>query len=172
MSESLKTPKTARKMKLTLPLSSGPPVNFANIMGLGKDTHTTPEQFSYLALTFYASYLVSEPFAGYALQKLPVAKVLGCNSTIRPIAYSCSQVEAPASSAYSSGLSADPSPIVILWGLCVLLNCVAKDYATLVVLRVLLGCFEACVAPRYSTHSSLLRTPDIPESVLMGLISV
>jgi hypothetical protein len=50
-------------------------------MGLGKDTHTTPHQFSDLALAFYVAYLVFEPLAGYLLQKLPVAKVLGANGT-------------------------------------------------------------------------------------------
>jgi hypothetical protein len=48
-------------------------------MGLGKDTNTTPGQFSDLAWSFYLSYLVCEPLAGYLLQKLPVAKFLGVN---------------------------------------------------------------------------------------------
>jgi hypothetical protein len=48
-------------------------------MGLGNDTHTSPSQFSDLALAFYVSYLVSEPLAGYLLQQLPVAKFLGGN---------------------------------------------------------------------------------------------
>ncbi|KAL7928218.1 major facilitator superfamily domain-containing protein [Trichoderma chlorosporum] len=46
-------------------------INFANIMGLGKDTHSTPFQFSDLALIFYAASFVSEPLSGYLLQKLP-----------------------------------------------------------------------------------------------------
>ncbi|PYH98214.1 allantoate permease [Aspergillus ellipticus CBS 707.79] len=36
---------------------------------------------------------------------------------------------------------------VTLWGLLTILNCVAKNFAGLVVLRVLLGCFESAVAP-------------------------
>ncbi|KAL3420336.1 allantoate permease [Phlyctema vagabunda] len=36
---------------------------------------------------------------------------------------------------------------VMLWGLCVTMNCACKNYASLVALRVLLGCFEAAVAP-------------------------
>ncbi|RDW80905.1 MFS transporter-18 [Coleophoma crateriformis] len=36
---------------------------------------------------------------------------------------------------------------VILWGVCVTMNCACKNFASLVALRVLLGCFEAAVAP-------------------------
>ncbi|KEF57192.1 uncharacterized protein A1O9_07382 [Exophiala aquamarina CBS 119918] len=90
-------------------------INFANIMGLGKDTHTSPAQFSHLALSFWVSYLAFEPLSGYLLQKLPVAKYLGFN--------------------------------VVLWGICVTFNCVCKNYASLVALRVLLGVFESCVSP-------------------------
>ncbi|KAL7904995.1 major facilitator superfamily domain-containing protein [Trichoderma velutinum] len=54
-------------------------INFANIMGLGKDTHSTPSQFSDLALVFYVAYLVSEPLSSYLLQRFPVAKFLGIN---------------------------------------------------------------------------------------------
>ncbi|PYH49058.1 putative MFS transporter [Aspergillus saccharolyticus JOP 1030-1] len=36
---------------------------------------------------------------------------------------------------------------VTLWGLLTTLNCVAKNFAGLVILRVLLGCFESAVAP-------------------------
>ncbi|KAI9747657.1 MAG: hypothetical protein M4579_007421 [Chaenotheca gracillima] len=36
---------------------------------------------------------------------------------------------------------------VILWGICVTMNCVCKNFASLVAVRVLLGCFEAAVAP-------------------------
>jgi hypothetical protein len=39
--------------------------------------------------------------------------------------------------------------VVTLWGLLTTLNCAAKNYAGLVVLRVLLGCFESAVAPAY-----------------------
>jgi hypothetical protein len=51
-------------------------------MGLGKDTHTTPSQYSYLALAFYVSYFACELPTGYLLQKLPVAKYLGINGMI------------------------------------------------------------------------------------------
>ncbi|TVY44230.1 Thiamine pathway transporter [Lachnellula occidentalis] len=36
---------------------------------------------------------------------------------------------------------------VILWGICVTMNCACKNFASLVALRVLLGCFESAVAP-------------------------
>ncbi|KAH9908560.1 hypothetical protein F4778DRAFT_776850 [Xylariomycetidae sp. FL2044] len=35
----------------------------------------------------------------------------------------------------------------VLWGIVVTLNCACKSYAPIVALRVLLGCFEASVAP-------------------------
>lgn len=54
-------------------------VNFANIMGLSKDTGMSPSQFSDLAWSFYLAYLLAEPLAGYLLQRLPVGKFLGCN---------------------------------------------------------------------------------------------
>ncbi|KAH8891611.1 MFS general substrate transporter [Thozetella sp. PMI_491] len=98
-------------------------INFANIMGLSADTGTSPAQFASLAWAFYLAYLLSEPVAGYLLQKLPVAKVLGCN--------------------------------VILWGICVTLNCVCKNYASLITLRVLLGVFESCVSPSMMLITSM-----------------
>lgn len=36
---------------------------------------------------------------------------------------------------------------VILWGICVTLNCVAKSFGSLVAIRALLGVFESAVAP-------------------------
>jgi sugar phosphate permease len=36
---------------------------------------------------------------------------------------------------------------VILWGICVTMTCACKNYASLVAVRVLLGCFESAVAP-------------------------
>lgn len=113
-------------------------VNFANIMGLGKDTHTSPSQFSNLALSFWVSYLACEPLAGYLLQKLPVGKFLAVNGM------SSNEIQNPCS--YFCA-------IVILWGLCVALNCVCKDYVSLVTLRVLLGIFESCVSPRYECYA-------------------
>jgi hypothetical protein len=37
--------------------------------------------------------------------------------------------------------------IVILWGICVAMNCVCKNFGSLITVRVLLGCFESAVAP-------------------------
>lgn len=36
---------------------------------------------------------------------------------------------------------------VVLWGVCVTLNCVCKSFGSLIAVRVLLGCFESAVAP-------------------------
>lgn len=46
-------------------------------MGLQADTNTTPDQFSYLALAFYCSYLICEIPQGYLMQRFPTAKYLG-----------------------------------------------------------------------------------------------
>ncbi|OJK03037.1 hypothetical protein ASPACDRAFT_23420 [Aspergillus aculeatus ATCC 16872] len=90
-------------------------INYASVMGLLEDTGMRTDQFSHLALVFYASYLFFELPTGYLMQRLPTAKYLGLNVT--------------------------------LWGLLTTLNCVAKNFVGLVVLRVLLGCFESAVAP-------------------------
>lgn len=37
---------------------------------------------------------------------------------------------------------------VTLWGVVVALNCVCKNYASLLALRIVLGIFESCVSPR------------------------
>lgn len=49
-------------------------------------------------------------------------------------------------------------PLVTIWGLTTTLNCTAKKFPGLMVLRVLLGCFESAIAPAY-VHSprTLLR---------------
>nr|POF07663.1 thiamine pathway transporter thi73 [Quercus suber] len=52
-------------------------INYANVMGLQADTHISKDQFSYLALVFYVTYLVFEFPHGYAMQRLPTAKYLG-----------------------------------------------------------------------------------------------
>jgi sugar phosphate permease len=52
-------------------------INYANVMGLQEDTNTNAAQFSYLAMIFYVSYLVSEIPQGYLMQRFPTAKYLG-----------------------------------------------------------------------------------------------
>ncbi|EFR00101.1 allantoate permease [Nannizzia gypsea CBS 118893] len=92
-------------------------INFASIMGLLEDAHLDTNQYSYLGLAFYVSYLFFELPTGYLMQRFPTAKYLGANRKF------------------------------ILWGTVVTLNCAAKNFAGLLVLRLLLGCFEASVAP-------------------------
>lgn len=48
-------------------------------MGLLDDTGMRTDQFSHLALVFYASYLFFELPTGYLMQRLPTAKYLGLN---------------------------------------------------------------------------------------------
>ncbi|KAH9432924.1 hypothetical protein MCOR02_007597 [Pyricularia oryzae] len=90
-------------------------INYANVMGLQKDTGINTDQYSQLALIFYVSYLVFEFPTGYLMQRLPTSKYLGFN--------------------------------VCAWGMMVACTAAANSWAGLVTLRVLLGCFEAVVAP-------------------------
>ncbi|KAK8050300.1 allantoate permease [Apiospora phragmitis] len=90
-------------------------INYANVMGLRKDTGITGDQYSELATVFYVTYLAFEFPTAYLMQRLPTAKFLGVN--------------------------------VLLWGLMVTCNSTSHNWAGLVALRVLLGCFEAAVAP-------------------------
>ncbi|KAK7924429.1 allantoin permease [Apiospora marii] len=90
-------------------------INYANVMGLRKDTGITGDQYSELATVFYVTYLAFEFPTAYLMQRLPTAKFLGVN--------------------------------VLLWGLMVTCNSTSHNWAGLVSLRVLLGCFEASVAP-------------------------
>lgn len=52
-------------------------INYANVMGLQKDTHITGNQFSQLAMIFYVSYLAFEFPHGWGMQRFPTAKYLG-----------------------------------------------------------------------------------------------
>lgn len=54
--------------------------------------------------------------------------------------------------------------VVTLWGLLTTLNCAAKNYAGLIVLRVLLGCFESAVAPAYVAITPI----SMPGNILTG----
>lgn len=48
-------------------------------MGLLEDAHLDTNQYSYLGLAFYVSYLFFEFPTGYLMQRLPTAKYLGAN---------------------------------------------------------------------------------------------
>ncbi|KAJ6110881.1 allantoate permease [Penicillium sp. IBT 16267x] len=90
-------------------------INYASVMGLLTDTHIQTNQFSYLALAFYVTYLIFELPTGYLMQRLPTAKYLGAN--------------------------------VALWGLITTMNSTAKNFGSLLALRIILGVFESCIAP-------------------------
>ena len=53
-------------------------------MGLFEDTNIDTDQFSYLALAFYVTYLFFEIPTGYLMQRLPTAKYLGANRGFTP----------------------------------------------------------------------------------------
>ena len=48
-------------------------------MGIQEDTNMKGDQFSYMALVFYITYLAFELPTGYLMQRLPLAKYLGFN---------------------------------------------------------------------------------------------
>ncbi|GAB7347008.1 hypothetical protein MBLNU459_g3157t1 [Dothideomycetes sp. NU459] len=52
-------------------------INYASAYGLQKGTHLHGQQYSWLGSIFYFGYLVAQYPAGYLLQRLPIAKVLG-----------------------------------------------------------------------------------------------
>jgi hypothetical protein len=61
--------------------------------------------------------------------------------------------------------------VVTLWGLLTTLNCAAKNYAGLIVLRVLLGCFESAVAPAYVAIPSISMLANILTGTRLILIT-
>lgn len=52
-------------------------INSASVFGLKQGTHLQGQQYSWLTSLFYIGYLVAQPVAGYALQRLPLGKFIG-----------------------------------------------------------------------------------------------
>lgn len=90
-------------------------LNYAAVMGIKSYLKPNSNQFSDLGTILYVAYIVGEPVNAYLFQKLPAAKLLGCN--------------------------------IFLWGVVIIGHAFLKSYASLMVVRALLGFFEACVAP-------------------------
>ena len=55
-------------------------VSYAAVMGIRTDNNIDTNQYSYLALAFYVTFLFFELPQGYALQRFPISKYLGMNS--------------------------------------------------------------------------------------------
>lgn len=87
-------------------------LNYAAVMGIKDNLHGN--EFSNTGTIFYLGYLLTEPFAGFLIQKLPIGRFLGA--------------------------------IVVLWGITTSCHAATKTYAGLMIVRVLLGIFEAPVA--------------------------
>lgn len=51
-------------------------INYASVYGLQKGTHLKGQQYAWLSSIFYIGYLVAQFPAGYAIQRLPIGKVL------------------------------------------------------------------------------------------------
>lgn len=52
-------------------------INYASVYGLQEGTHLHGQDYSWLGSIFYFGYFVAQYPAGYALQRLPIAKFLG-----------------------------------------------------------------------------------------------
>ncbi|KAI0436602.1 MFS general substrate transporter [Xylaria telfairii] len=52
-------------------------INSASVFGLKQGTNLHGQQYSWLTSLFYIGYLVAQPVAGYALQRLPLGKFIG-----------------------------------------------------------------------------------------------
>ncbi|GAW25924.1 putative MFS general substrate transporter [Rosellinia necatrix] len=52
-------------------------INSASVFGLKQGTNLHGQQYSWLSSLFYIGYLVAQPVAGYALQRLPLGKFIG-----------------------------------------------------------------------------------------------
>ncbi|KAK6440758.1 hypothetical protein LTR95_003008 [Oleoguttula sp. CCFEE 5521] len=55
-------------------------IKYASVYGLQKATHLKGQQFAWLSTIFYLRYLVAQFPAGYAIQRLPIGKVLACTT--------------------------------------------------------------------------------------------
>ncbi|KAK5713747.1 hypothetical protein LTR17_017514 [Elasticomyces elasticus] len=52
-------------------------INFASVFHLQEGTHLHGQQYAWLSSIFYFGYLVAQYPAGYAMQRLPIAKFIG-----------------------------------------------------------------------------------------------
>ncbi|KAH8903406.1 MFS general substrate transporter [Coniochaeta sp. PMI_546] len=55
-------------------------INFASVYGLQKGTNLHGQDYSWLSSIFYFGYLFAQYPAGYLMQRLPVAKVIGAST--------------------------------------------------------------------------------------------
>ncbi|KAJ9656357.1 hypothetical protein H2198_005040 [Neophaeococcomyces mojaviensis] len=64
-------------------------INYANVMGLQKDTGITGNQYSQLAMIFYVSYLCLEFPHSWGIQRFPTAKYIGIMVTLWGLILAC-----------------------------------------------------------------------------------
>ncbi|KAF7845962.1 hypothetical protein BT93_L5800 [Corymbia citriodora subsp. variegata] len=77
-------------------------LNFASVYGLKTGTHLVGQDYSWLGSIFYFGYLVAQYPAGYLLQRLPTAKVLG----VTTIVWGCVLITTPACTSFG-GIAAN-----------------------------------------------------------------
>lgn len=110
------------------------PVNYANVMGLSTDTGMNAADFSYLATFFYVTFAVFQPLHAFLMQKFPTAKYLAVNVVLWGIMIACKT---------SSRLEQNARHLTHAF----LVHSACKNFGGLIVVRLLLGCFEAASAP-------------------------
>lgn len=54
-------------------------LNYANLLGIKKDTHLKGQEYSWLGSFFYIGYLIATPIHGFFLQKVNLSLYLGAN---------------------------------------------------------------------------------------------
>ena len=64
-------------------------INYANVMGLQKDTNISAGQFSQLAMIFYVSYLAFEFPHAWGMQRFPTGKYIGIMVTFWGLMLAC-----------------------------------------------------------------------------------
>ncbi|PNS20656.1 High-affinity nicotinic acid transporter [Sphaceloma murrayae] len=107
-------------------------LNYAAVMGLPRDLMLEGNNFSNANTFFYVATTVAELPTGFILTKVPAAKW----ASPRPSPPRC-----PHLTYLQMGIN------VILWGVATAAVAASRDYYSLVATRVLVGVFEAAVAP-------------------------
>lgn len=101
-------------------------LSYAAIFGIREDLDLVGTEYSWLSAMFYFGFLVWALPTNFLMQRLPVAKYLGCN--------------------------------IFLWGILLIAQAGATNFATLAVLRALSGAAEACADPSFMLITSMWYT--------------
>lgn len=101
-------------------------LSYAAIFGIRDDLHLVGTEYSWLSSMFYFGFLAWALPTNFLMQRLPVAKYLGCN--------------------------------IFIWGVLLIAQAGATNFATLAALRALSGAAEACADPSFMLITSMWYT--------------